>query len=85
MDSMKELSLEEMDRISGGGSDKVLLLPSVKIHSGPGSEYGVIGTLYMGDHVVLIGAPVKSETDGTLWRRIDGYGSGWVLEQGFST
>lgn len=73
---MMELTEEMLEEIAGG--KKIIATGSVKIHSGPGLDFAVIGYLRKGDSLTYDGASQK-DNRGVRWYRVKYQGSfGWV-------
>lgn len=73
---MMELTDEMLEEIVGG--KKIIATASVKVRSGPGKDFGVLGYLEAGDALTYDGASEK-DYRGVRWYRVKYRGSfGWV-------
>ena len=79
MDSknIRELNLEEMDKVSGGAT-KTVMTRSATVRSGAGSNYPVTGTLKSGTAVNFTGTVNYNSQEGRSWCYISSPVSGWV-------
>ena len=80
MDNMKELSMEELDKVSGG-SQKVIRSRTATVYGGPGRQYAVNGKLGSGTVVNFGGTVSYNEQDGKTWYLINSPIYGWVTKQ----
>ena len=73
---MMELTDEMLESIVGG--KKIIATASVKVRTGPGLGFGVVGYLSKGDALTYDGASEKDDR-GVRWYRVKYKGSfGWV-------
>lgn len=80
MDNMKELSMEELDKVSGG-SQKTIRSRTAVVYGGPGRQYAVNGKLESGTVVNFGGTVSYNEQDGKTWYLINSPVYGWVTKQ----
>lgn len=78
-----ELSMDELDEVSGGKSSKKFVKATGNVHvrKGPGLEYAIMGTLSKGTLVSYLGS-YKRDDRGVAWGKVNYNGSvGWVSEK----
>ena len=80
MDSnnIRELGLDEMDKVSGGVS-KMVVTGSATVRSGAGANYPVCRTLGYNTVVNFTGTVLYNEQEGRSWYKINRPVGGWVL------
>ena len=73
---MMELTQEDLEAVAGG--KKIITTGKVKVRSGPGLQYQVLGYLEKGDRLTYDGHSEKDDR-GVKWYRVKYTGSiGWV-------
>ncbi len=73
---MMELTDEMLEEIVGG--KKIVATGNVKVRTGPGKDFAVLGYLSKGDSLTYDGASEK-DYRGVRWYRVKYHGSfGWV-------
>lgn len=71
-----ELTEEMLEEVAGG--KKIVATGNVKVRSGPGKDFAVIGYLEKGDVLTYDGASER-DARGVKWYRVKfGYDFGWV-------
>ena len=75
MKEMRSLSLEDMEKISGGNSKTVVTYTVVR--SGAGDNYAKVGEVYSGQSVFFTGEIAYNDSESTTWYRIASP-AGWV-------
>ena len=80
MDSkhMRELNLEEMDKVSGG-AQKTVMTGSATVRTGAGSNYPIARILGYNTVVNFTGTVDYNDQEGRSWYQINSPVSGWVL------
>ena len=80
MDSknIRELNLEEMDKVSGG-ANKTVMNGSATVRSGAGSNYPVTRILGRNTVVNFTGTVDYNDQEGRSWYQISSPVFGWVL------
>ena len=80
MDSrnIRELNLEEMDKVSGGAK-KTVMTGSATVRAGAGSYYPVTRILERNTVVNFTGTVDYNEQEGRSWYKISSPVAGWVL------
>lgn len=73
----RELSPEEMDKVSGG-SMKTIRPGGAIVRSGAGSKYPQIGRVNGGGRVNFTGAVSYNDEDGHSWYMISSPVRGWI-------
>ena len=74
--NLMELSEDALEAVAGG--KKIIATGSVKVRTGPGLNYGVLGYLEKGDYLVYDGRFEKDDR-GVRWYRVRYKGEhGWV-------
>ena len=76
--SIRELNLEEMDKVSGGVQKKVVT-GKATVRSGAGANYPVCRTLGYDTVVNFTGTVIYNEQEGRSWYKINSPVTGWVL------
>jgi hypothetical protein len=76
--SMRELSMEDMKKISGG-AQKTVVTGSATVRSGAGSNYPVVRTLGYNTVVNFTGTVDYNDQEGKTWYKINSPVTGWVL------
>ena len=76
--SIRELNLEEMDKVSGGVQKKVVT-GKATVRSGAGANYPVCRTLGYDTVVNFTGTVIYNEQEGRRWYKINSPVTGWVL------
>ena len=78
MDEMKrDLTLEEMDKVSGG-SMKTIRSGGATVYSGPGTHYAQCGHVDGGSRVNFTGTVSYNDEDGQSWYMISSPYQGWI-------
>lgn len=78
MEEMRSLSLEDMEKISGG-VQKTIVTGSATVRSGAGANYPVCRTLGYNTVVNFTGTVLYNEQEGRSWYKINSPVTGWVL------
>ena len=78
MEEIKSLSLEDMEKISGG-AQKSVVTGSATVRSGAGSNYPVVRTLGYNTVVNFTGTVDYNDQEGRSWYKINSPVTGWVL------
>ena len=76
--SIRELNLEEMDKVSGGVQKKVVT-GKATVRSGAGANYPVCRTLGYDTVVNFTGTVIYNEQEGRSWYKINSPVTGWVM------
>ena len=76
--SIRELNLEEMNKVSGG-VQKTVVTGSATVRSGAGARYPVCRTLGCNTVVKFTGQVTYNEQEGRCWYMINSPVTGWVL------
>ena len=76
--SIRELNLEEMNKVSGGVQKKIVT-GSATVRSGAGTNYPVCRTLGYNTVVNFTGTVIYNEQEGRNWYKINSPVTGWVL------
>jgi hypothetical protein len=76
--SIRELNLEEMNKVSGG-VQKTVVTGSATVRSGAGTNYPVCRTLGYNTVVNFTGTVIYNEQEGRSWYKINSPVTGWVL------
>ena len=76
--SIRELNLEEMNKVSGGVQKKIVT-GSATVRSGAGTNYPVSRTLGYNTVVNFTGTVIYNEQEGRSWYKINSPVTGWVL------
>ena len=76
--SIRELNLEEMDKVSGGVQKKVVT-GSATVRSGAGLNYPVCRTLGYNTVVNFTGTVTYNVQEGRSWYKINSPVTGWVM------
>ena len=76
--SIRELNLEEMNKVSGG-VEKRVRTDSATVRSGPGVNYPPCRTLDYNTVVNFTGTVIYNEQEGRSWYKINSPVTGWVL------
>ena len=77
MDDMRSLSMEDMEKVSGGNS-KVIRNKSAIVRSGAGDNYSVVRTLDSGTVVSITGTVTYNDRENKTWYEIISPVYGWV-------
>ena len=77
MDNTRKLSMEEMEKITGG-SAKTIRTRQAIVRSGPGLEYGQTASLSCGTVVNFTGTISYNEDELRTWYLINSPVYGWV-------
>lgn len=75
-----ELNEEVLEDVTGGkgSSEKVKATGNANVRTGPGLEYGVIGSISKGDTLTFLGT-AKKDDRGVRWYKVKFSGqSGWI-------
>ena len=78
MEEMRSLSLDDMEKVSGGSQKKVVT-GSATVRSGAGANYSVNGTLGYNTIVNFTGTVSFNDAECRSWYQINSPISGWVL------
>ena len=76
--SIRELNLEEMNKVSGG-VQKTVVTGSATVRSGAGVNYPPYRTLGYNTVVNFTGTVLYNEQEGRSWYKINSPVTGWVL------
>lgn len=77
MEEKRSLSVDDMEKVSGGNS-KTVIVSYVIIRSGPGKNYSNVGELKSGDTVNFTGEISYNDSENTSWFLISAPTYGWV-------
>jgi len=78
MEEIRSLSLEDMEKVSGG-IQKTVMTGSATVRSGAGANYSSNGTLGYNTTVNFTGKVSYNESEGRSWYYINSPVCGWVL------
>ena len=84
MEEMKSLSLDDMEKVSGG-TTKEVIINHVIIRSGPGKNYSKVGDLYSRDTVNFTGEVSYNDSENASWFLINSPTYGWVPKRALRT
>ena len=76
--SIRELNLEEMNKVSGG-VHKTVVTCSATVRSGAGANYRTCTILGSNTVVNFTGTVLYNEQEGRTWYKINSPVTGWVL------
>ena len=76
--SIRELNLEEMNKVSGG-VQKTVVTGSAMVRSGPGTNYPPCRKLGYNTVVNFTGTVIYNEQEHKRWYKINSPVTGWVL------
>lgn len=77
MEEKRPLSLDDMEKVSGG-SAKTVIASHATIRSGPGRNYSSVGELHNGDTVNFTGEVSYNDSENASWFLISSPTYGWV-------
>ena len=79
MESMNKLSMEDLEKVTGGAS-KTIQTGKAVVRGGPGLEFHSNGTLSRGTVVNFSGTVSYNNNDGKTWYLINAPIYGWVTK-----
>ena len=83
MGEMNPLSLNDMEKVSGG-STKTVITNGAQVRSGPGTNYSRVGTLSSGMQVTFTGEVSYNDSENCSWFLISSPTYGWVRKNDVS-
>ncbi len=83
MENERELSMDEMEKVSGG-SVKTVVVNGARVYSGAGKGFSVVGSLPVGAMVNFTGQVSYNSEESVTWFYINSPLSGWVKKNDIS-